>query len=389
MNEPTPDPRHRRILTDLLALPTAPFAEDHVIAYVRDFCRDRPALRPTVDRAGNLLIRVGPARRRPIVLVAHMDHPGFIAEELTAPPRTGVPGRLRARWHGSVHPEYFDNADVRFFTGGRWVHGRVIRRATIETNTPRYPVRVVHADIEVDAPVAAGSPGMWDFPDPQIHGQRLRARGCDDVAGVAAILAAMDVLSQDPRRGSLAALLTRAEEVGFAGAIAACRNGTLPPGAFMISIECSPELPGVSMGDGPILRVGDYLSVFSPAAVAWCRVVADDLAAADPSFIYQRKLMDGGVCEATVFGEFGYAAMGLSIPLGNYHNMNRRRRALAPEVIHLADWDRLVRWFLALATTGVKYDGCQPGLRRRLLNLEKRNASDLRRSAARCRALFR
>ncbi|HUF32317.1 MAG TPA: hypothetical protein VMN58_03795, partial [Acidimicrobiales bacterium] len=35
---------------------------------------------------------------------------------------------------------------------------------------------------------------------------------------------------------------------------------------------------------------------------------------------HQRKLMDGGSCEATAFAAAGYRASGLALPLGNYHN---------------------------------------------------------------------
>ncbi|MGB9624397.1 MAG: hypothetical protein ACPMAQ_05995, partial [Phycisphaerae bacterium] len=79
--------KHQRILTDLLSLPTAPFAEHHVIDYVREFCRRRPALSLTQDRWGNLLIRFGRRKCRPIVLAAHMDHPGFIVQSSLPPSR--------------------------------------------------------------------------------------------------------------------------------------------------------------------------------------------------------------------------------------------------------------------------------------------------------------
>jgi endoglucanase len=35
---------------------------------------------------------------------------------------------------------------------------------------------------------------------------------------------------------------------------------------------------------------------------------------------HQRKLMDGGGCEATAFGVYGYQATGLCLALGNWHN---------------------------------------------------------------------
>jgi hypothetical protein len=36
---------------------------------------------------------------------------------------------------------------------------------------------------------------------------------------------------------------------------------------------------------------------------------------------WQRKLMAGGACEASVFCQYGYDATCICLPLGNYHNM--------------------------------------------------------------------
>jgi putative aminopeptidase FrvX len=385
---------HQRILTDLLSLPTAPFAEHYVIDYVRSFCRQRPTLTFAQDKSGNVLISYGPRKRRPIVLAAHMDHPGFIADgmvsdrapgESPSPPlnkgglRAVDPGRrlIRAKWHGSVRPEYFAGALVRFFDGQRWVRGRIINT---EYDTAGKAPRVSHVEVSVARPVPPGSIGMWDFPDPVMKGDRVVARGCDDVAGAAATLACLDDLVRQHPKASLLVLLTRAEEVGFVGAIAACRNRTIPRNAVVISIECSSELPGAKMGDGPILRVGDAATTFTPGATAYCRAVAERLAATAPPFPFQRKLMDGGTCEATAYAEFGYEATGLCIALGNYHNMDRARERLAPEYIDMGDWEHLVRWFVAMATTGLRYDGKPPGLRDRL-RLERRYRRELRRSA--------
>jgi len=408
---------HQRILSDLLSLPTAPFAEHYVIDYVREFCRRRPALRLTQDRSGNLLIRYGPRKRRPIVLAAHMDHPGFIVQSSLPPSRPLrmearvplLPGDSRtgrhlvlAKWYGGVRPEYFAGARVRFFDGAKWVRGRVVR---VECGPDGKAPRVSHVEAALAEPVPPGAVGMWDLADPTIRAGRLYARGCDDVAGVAATLACLDDLvrrhnrtrsaserhgtrSASERHGtrsaserhpkpSLHVLLTRAEEVGFVGAIAACRNRTIPADAVVVSIECSAELPGARMGDGPILRVGDLATTFSPVATGWCRAVAERLAAAEPPFPFQRKLMDGGTCEATVYGEFGYAASGLCIALGNYHNMDRTRKRLAPECIDLGDWEGLVRWFVALATTDLPCDSAAAALRERLRKLERSYRQDL------------
>ena len=66
------------ILEDLLALPTAPFAERYVMAHVESFCAARRGVTVKADPAGNLLVRVkkGTAKvRRSVCLTAHLDHP--------------------------------------------------------------------------------------------------------------------------------------------------------------------------------------------------------------------------------------------------------------------------------------------------------------------------
>jgi endoglucanase len=67
--------------------------------------------------------------------------------------------------------------------------------------------------------------------------------------------------------------------------------------------------------------------------------------------------MDGGTCEASAFLGYGYRTSGLCIALGNYHNMDRRRRRIAPEFVDLHDWQGLVDWFIALAIAHPAYSG--------------------------------
>ena len=47
--------------------------------------------------------------------------------------------------------------------------------------------------------------------------------------------------------------------------------------------------------------------------------------------------MDGGICEATIFGALGYRAAGRCLPLGNYHNGAPEGR-IESEYIHIEDY---------------------------------------------------
>ncbi|MDH5616842.1 MAG: hypothetical protein OEY62_09930, partial [Acidimicrobiia bacterium] len=62
-------------------MPTASGHEDLVIDWIRDWISMRDGLRLREDQAGNLLMSSTRRRHRaPLVVVAHMDHPGFVID---------------------------------------------------------------------------------------------------------------------------------------------------------------------------------------------------------------------------------------------------------------------------------------------------------------------
>ena len=383
------------ILCDVVDLPTAPFIERYVIDYIRGFVASRPALRLRSDRFGNLLVQYTPAGRhrrntnRPVLFAAHMDHPGFVATEMVDDKR------LRAEFRGWVRAPYFAGQRVKFFSEGRWIGGRIqkVIRQGAEARPARRATasaRSFGADAPPDAVIATvsgavtpGSPGMWGLPDATIRGHRLRSRMCDDTAGLAAILCMLDAICRKPIASKCYAFFTRAEEVGFAGALAAVSARTVPKNVIVVAVECSKAIAGVALGAGPVLRVGDKATVFTPAATAYCQVVAEALASRSKPFCFQRKLMDGGTCESTAYCHYGYEATGICLPLGNYHNMDETRGRIAPETIDVRDFENLVRWFVALAESPsfTAYDGRHPGLNDRLDALLRRHRSRLLESA--------
>ena len=76
--------------------------------------------------------------------------------------------------------------------------------------------------------------------------------------------------------------------------------------------------------------------------------------------------MPGGTCEATVYDVYGFTAGSICVALGNYHNMDRERKRIAPEHIDLADWRNMVKLFVAIAQRGHDYAGGHQLLRERL-----------------------
>ncbi|MEE9293530.1 MAG: M20/M25/M40 family metallo-hydrolase [Phycisphaerae bacterium] len=364
-----------RILGQVLSLPTAPFAEHHVLDYIRSFVAARSTVTARTDAAGNILVHYQHGRQRvprPICLAAHTDHPGFVAQRMLSSKK------LQALWRGGVRPQYFPGSRVRFFSEGEWVRGRITSIGTTGRG-PRTTVK--NAVIDVPARVAPDSPGMWDLPEPAVRNKRIYARAIDDLAGVAAMLACIHDIDARRQRGQAYFLFTRAEEVGFVGAMAACKAKTIPKRCVVIAIETSSQRPHARMGDGPILRVGDKSSMFTPSATAFAGAVAEDLAQKKKRFTYQRKLMDGGTCESSAYCALGYDATGICVALGNYHNMNVTSKRIGAEYIDLDDFARLAEWFVALVETRRRYNGQDPTLSRKLETLQREFNPLLRKTA--------
>jgi len=136
------------------------------------------------------------------------------------------------------------------------------------------------------------------------------------------------------------------------------------------------------MGKGPVIRVGDRLRVFDPDTVLACEAAANAHAKTQKSFRFQRRLMDGGACEASAFSLAGYPTVCLAFPLGNYHNVGTR--GLAPEFIDESDFRNGVEALGAFAVHGVS----PAAVRRRIAaRLDSRftaaDAARLRRTANR------
>ena len=350
------------LLRDVCSLPTAPFAESRVGEFVRVFVGKRKNLTLRGDRFGNLSIELKSRSRLPRwVFTAHMDHPGFIAKKMLDA------HRLKAAFRGWVKVEFVRGTRVRFFDDRGEAAGRVVE-ATVENYDQRaVPHEVI---VRVDRPVAAGSPGMFDQGTGRYKGGKFLCRACDDLGGLAACLAMIDRLarSRRPPKSPVAVLLTRAEEEGFIGCIATCEHRTLlRKSDRVIAIETSSEQPAAPQGKGVIIRVGDRASIFNSALTYFLAQQAEELKKIDRKFQYQRALMPGGVCEATVYDVYGYTAASLCVALGNYHNMDVKRGKIGPEYIDKSDWQNMVKLFVRLAERGHEFVPGHGALRARIL----------------------
>ena len=381
---------HHEILLEVGALPTAPFVEHAVNAYVRRFVDSRGRLKLAADRWGNLLVSYanGPRPRGgPLWFAAHTDHPGFIAQRMTGR------NKLLAQWLGGVALPFFRQADVRFYVIApghaqchveRIVPGRITSVVAKDTNgdiRPHLRKRVQAAYVEVAEPVPPGTIGMWYLPDPRLAKGQVFARAHDDLSQVAAMLCLLDELDRKRPAGHVTCAFTRAEEVGFVGAIGLAMEKVLPADACYVSLESSDaRAAGVSAGDGPIVRVGDLVATFDQVTLSWMNNVAKDLARSQPGFRWQRKLMPGGTCESTAVLAFGHVTGALCLPLLNYHNMGLSGR-VESEIISLDDFDHEVTLLLALVAQSARRTTTNKALAKRLADRFRTNRPMLRKWA--------
>ena len=285
-----------RWLAELTSLATAPGLEDHVVDWVTRWVSRRDDLRLRRDSGGNLFVtQKGRKRQPPIFAVAHMDHPAFVILD--------AQGSFEFR--GGVDAPYFDAALIDVVSRLDGPTGRVTSYDPVtQRGTASFLGDVDRRDIAI-----------WRFHSDRQEAGRFRAPACDDLAGAAAALAALDRARGEPGLRHFGVLLTRAEEVGLIGAIHAAKNRTIPDGSRLLSIETSRELPNARIGDGPIIRIGDRSTVFDHELSNLVCHAAEEI-----GMRHQRRLMDGGGCEATAFGVYGHRATGLCLALGNWHN---------------------------------------------------------------------
>ena len=287
----------------ILRQPTAPFHEGQVRETIIGLLQPCSRVDVRQDDFGNIIAhyRGTPAEGSVLpparwAFAAHMDHPGWVTP----------PGGAEHQFLGGVPPEYLaaNRTRVREFDGF----------------------------------------AMWDLPPFDVRDGRIYSRACDDLIGCAAIVGLLETLDRENQPCDCYGLFTRAEEVGFVGALKMTQAGWLAEaGVTVISLETSSELPPAKMGDGPIVRVGDRTTIFDPA------VTAELLAAAEQAKItVQRCLMSGGTCEATAFQLYGVRAGALCVALGNYHNRGPELR-IEPEFVSINDFAGLTALCVEIA----------------------------------------
>jgi putative aminopeptidase FrvX len=322
------------IIKGVFSHPTAPFRENWVLNHIEIELKKLrvPFFR---DKWGNIIAGArGPLdlkKSQGVVLIAHTDHPGFhILKQIK-------PYTYRAQWLGGYPPKtkgakvaiyhpYFPKLKISGTIISKKFSGPKKNIFTIETK-------------ETSFPLDDNCFGAFDFPGYKRKGFRIQTRAADDLAGVAIILGTFARLKSKDRKNMIG-LFTRAEEVGFRGALGFLYQNLLSQKHSAISLEASRTLEGARIGLGPVIRLGDRKTLFDSAVT----LRLDEAAAAlqkKKKFSVQRRIMNGGTCEATAFNLHGIPCSGLAIPLGNYHNQRPNGKSGA-EFIDIRDVERAI-----------------------------------------------
>lgn len=368
-------PRVRAILKRVLPQPTAPYHEYYVRDALQALLSER-GVPSRLDRSGNLIAHYARGKAAPISWLAHMDHPGF---EILSVARDGK--TAEARWNGQVPTFDLRGKRLALLADDPLVGRR--GTAVVLKGDGRGPRdRVWAMRLRVPRGTRAGDFGHADLTGIEFKRGRLFSKALDNVAGCCAMIAALENLAKNRLPADVRAIFTRGEEEGFKGAFAAIQDGSAPRSRPIVVLECSKAMPGAEMGKGPVIRVGDRLRVFDPDTVLACEAAAAKHARARKTFRFQRRLMDGGACEASAFSLAGYPAVCLAFPLGNYHNVGAR--GLAPEFIDESDFINGVEALGAFAVVGVSPAAARKAVARRLASrFTAADAARLRRTARR------
>ncbi len=306
-----------RVVRALVEQPTAPFHEKAVRDAIIAELRDCPHVSIKHDAYGNMIARYrrGTRKRARWAFAAHMDHPGWVRTK-----------EGEWRFLGSVAERFLVNSKKREF----------------------------------------GDFAMWDLPAYELKDDQIHSRACDDLLGCAEIICLFRELEAAKANVHCLGIFSRAEEVGFWGAIQLARSRVLPKEITIFSLETSAPRGGAEIGRGPIVRVGDRLSIFDSGETT--RLMS---AASENGIPVQRCLLDGGACEASAYQLYGYRSVAASIGLGNYHNC-APDGSIQCEYVSVDDYENMVRLCLALATGSSKTPDPTKALR---TTLEKRAAN--------------
>jgi putative aminopeptidase FrvX len=307
----------KQLLEDILTIPTIALKEHAIHSALAQFAA-RHNLKFQQDSAGNSYITYSgdespSVGRRPLFITAHTDHPGFIVTEVNN-------NHAICEFRGGLSAEYGKSEYLCVY-------------------------RIASQDVSI---AAIGKAQIQEIMT-EGTSPRQRIQGATVLSEPGVQLEVGDLLLWD------VTVFTRAEEIGLMGASAATKSSLLPADAIVIAIETSSGAGGRAIqGGGPIIRVGDAGSIFTPKVTTWMEHIASNLSQ-KTNFRYQRLLMDAGSTEATAFFRLGLDTGALCVSLGAWHNAGPNQK-IVPETVSFRDTEYLVDLLNALVENVDQYD---------------------------------
>lgn len=347
--------QHPELLKSILSKPAAPFREAHVYNHLIDVLTANKVPH-FADPVGNIVVGVNSQREyaklvkaktnEPLrVFIAHMDHPGFHGTHWRSETE------LEFQWYGGSPTQHLVGAKVWMASASEVLQSATVQSAELLPSGLAIQKGVVSFNtnqVSKKYPKADQIYGGFHFREfVWQENDIVYSKAADDLVGSFAITAmAIDHFSDKKSRRKptpFLGLLTRAEEVGFIGAIGHLELGWLkaPKRPILgVSLETSRALPGAEIGKGPVVRLGDKYTVFDAGSLRIFTQLAQEVLPNQ----HQRRVMDGGTCEGTAATVYGIPCVAISVPLGNYHNQSfeggpdsRGPLGPAPEFVHSGD----------------------------------------------------
>ena len=288
------------------------------------------------DRMGNLiaLIRTGDlnaARRRRVMISAHMDEVGVMVSELCED------GLLRFDTVGGIHGSVLEGRKVVLEHEGKRVCGVVASKAIHhkkkDERNKLIPTNKLYIDIgakdraDAETMVAVGSLGTFDSSF-YLFGKNdslMKGKALDDRMGCSAMLDVMASLMQNRPSGDLDLYFcfTVREEIGLSGAKVAAAK-IAPELAIVLESTAVADLPDTpdgkrvaTLGDGVAISLMDRSTVYDRAAVDFALQTAKETGISAQIKRYVSGGNDAGSIHKT---GVGVRALALSVPTRYLHS---------------------------------------------------------------------
>lgn len=257
----------RKTVLELCALSGISGREGAVRAYLEEKLKDAPAVREVrTDRLGNLIVELRGKQRAPhkVLLAAHMDEVGGIVTGITDD------GYLRFAAVGGIAPEVLFARRVSVNGHIGVIGGKATHQCKGDEKTKAPAIEALRIDIgatsreEAQTVVYIGDTVVFADRDCTLGGERFLAKGLDDRAGCALLLA----LAHTQPEYDVTIAFTVQEEVGTRGA--ACAAFAVQPDiAVAVDATTASDIMGTPeekqvcrVGGGAVVSFMDRRTVY-------------------------------------------------------------------------------------------------------------------------------